>query len=153
LEPAAVDGLLLVEGSLQEPVITGAVTVDDGNVPIPEFGAGTSLVAAEPVDFDSFDEDDEAGELRESFFDRLRLVDLLVTAGDNLWVVAEQFRAQLAGELTLNKAEEGLEISGTLEGDRGVFTLRVGPLVRRFTLVQTTVRFFGTPEIDPALDV
>lgn len=152
-EPAAVDGALQVGGTLQEPVITGAVTLDDGNFPIPEFGGGTSMVAADLATTELFVDGEDLQPAGESLFERLRLEDVTVTAGDNLWVVTEQVRAQLAGELTLNKDEEGLRISGTLEGDRGTFTLRVGPLVRRFTLVQTNIRFLGTPEIDPLLDI
>jgi hypothetical protein len=153
LEAAAVDGELTLTGDLERPVIAGAITLDDGNIDISALQTGrgaapVSLAALEPVTI--------AGEEpREtpSLFDRVELDDVVVTAGENFWVVAEQFRAQLAGELILHKVEDGLEISGTLEGTRGVFTLHAGPLVRRFTLVQTSVRFLGTPEINPVLDV
>lgn len=158
LEPAAVDGELTLTGTLQRPVIGGAVTVDRGNILISAFqsGGGASPVALtamtpEADTTSAFGPGPAAS--APSLFDRLILDDVVVTAGQNLWFVTPQFRAQLAGEITLHKVEDGLEISGTLEGDRGVFTLQVGPLVRRFTLVHTTVRFFGTPELNPSLDV
>ncbi len=152
LEPAAVNGVLLVTGTLREPVIAGAVTIDDGNIAIPSFRSP----GAAPIDFTTAEmlaEGEEAATETVSLFDRLRLDSVVVRAGDNLWFVTEQFRAQLAGELIINKMGDGLEIFGTLEGDRGVFTLRVGPLVRRFTLVNASIRFFGTPDPNPALDI
>lgn len=164
-EPAAADGELTLTGTLQQPVIDGAVTLDDGNIQIGLFRprGGTDVVAldatlgtaAEPVEQVPGAEEEtlEPATPTPSLFERLLLDDVVVTAGENLWFVDDQFRAQLAGELILHKIEDGLEISGTLEGDRGIFTLQVGPLVRRFTLVQTQVRFFGTPELNPALDV
>lgn len=155
LEPADLHGELQVTGTLRSPVITGAVTIDDGNISIVPFQSRTATLSDElgvmPSPSDTTAAEGEPGGA--SWFDRLVLDSVVVTAGDNLWVVAEEFRAQLAGELILNKEVDGLQVAGTLEGDRGTFTLRVGPLVRRFTLVRTSVRFFGTTDLDPALDV
>jgi hypothetical protein len=151
-EAAAVDGELQLTGTLQEPVIAGAVTIDNGNVALPSFRSTSSVAAVDLVGPGPEGQGEEVTP-GPSLFDRLKLQDVLLTVGENLWVVTDQFRAQVAGALTLHKVEDGLEISGALEGDRGVFTLQVGPLVRRFTLVHTSVRFFGTPELNPALDV
>jgi hypothetical protein len=168
LEAAAVDGELTLTGTLQRPVVAGAVTLDGGNVRLSSFqSAGATspvALAAMPMAIPTpgveaeaaatmAEANLEAPSAGPSLFDRLELDDVVVIAGPNLWVVSDQFRAQLSGELILHKVEDGLEISGTLEGDRGIFTLQVGPLVRRFTLTQTTVRFFGTPELNPGLDV
>lgn len=155
LDPADLNGELRVTGTLQSPVIAGAVTVDDGNVSIAPFqSSGTTL--SDELAVTSFTGDTTAAQGEgsgRSWYDRLVLDSVVVTAGDNLWVVADEFRARLAGELILDKDEEGLRVAGTLEGDRGTFTLRVGPLVRRFTLVRTNIRFFGTTDLDPAIDV
>jgi hypothetical protein len=151
LEPAAVDGELLVTGTLQAPVIAGAVTLDHGNLALPSFGP---TGAATPIEMVAGPAPGEEGAVATvSFIDRVKLDDVHITAGPNFWVVADQFRARLSGDLVLHKVEDGLEIFGTLEGDRGTFTLRAGPLVRRFTLVHVSVRFFGTPEPNPALDI
>lgn len=164
-EPAAADGELILTGTLQRPIITGAVTLDDGNIMISAFqsrGPATPVAfavapetAGEPVEpaLATANQGQRPPTTTASLFDRLVIDDVVITAGPNLWFVTDQFRAQLAGEVILHKVEDGLEISGTLEGDRGIFTLQVGPLVRRFTLQHTLVRFFGTPELNPGLDI
>lgn len=157
LKPAAMTGNLEVGGSLEHPTLRGELMVDDGNLALPSFATGPEL---EPVEFAALPpssgelEPEEPIEPVRPISDRIEIDELIITVGDDLWFVTDELRAELAGVLTVEKSEgSGPEISGTLEGDRGIFTLQVGPIVRRFTLVETTVRFFGTPEIDPGLDV
>jgi hypothetical protein len=160
LEPAAVDGTLRLTGTLAAPVIAGEITVDDGNLMIPSFhrgglsGPAVQLASTPPpVTGPAAPPAAPAPPPGPSLFDRLRIEDVLVHAGPNLWFVIEQGRAQLSGDLLFHKVEDGLEISGTLTGTRGVFTLRLGPIVRRLTITSATIRFFGTPELNPALDI
>jgi translocation and assembly module TamB len=82
----------------------------------------------------------------------LRVDDLRVRVGSNTWFLAEEARVELHGDLTINKARDATPIVGTLEGDRGQYTLVAGPLVRRFDIVAAEVRFIGTPEPDPFID-
>lgn len=154
LEPAEVDGEAFISGSLQAPVVRGAVTLDGGNFSIAIFQSSPTPLTEDLVV--TFPASDTAAEFEvegASWFDRVVIEGLVVEAGENLWVVADEFRARLAGELILNKDAGGLRIAGELAGDRGTFILRAGPLVRRFTLVETSVRFFGTTDLDPAIDV
>lgn len=163
LEPAAAWGQLSITGNLNAPVVTGDITMNDGNVAIPSTGARDELadfggipVPGAPVDeLEPLDRGTEQPSIQPvPWFERLSLDDLILEAGDNLWFVTEQVRIQLSGELVLVKmGGESLRIFGTLEGDRGTFTLRVGPLVRRFTIIDATIRFLGLEEINPSLDV
>jgi len=44
-------------------------------------------------------------------------------------------------------------VSGTLQAVRGTYRLKVGPVSREFVVSQGTVRYFGTPDQDAALDI
>jgi hypothetical protein len=44
-------------------------------------------------------------------------------------------------------------LQGTLTGERGIYTLQAGPIVRRFEIASAEVRFLGSPRPDPAIDV
>lgn len=155
LEDAAVWGELRLAGDLAAPVVTGNVTLDDGNLIVPSFG-GAALDEEAEAAGESPLEPVAGIEVAEPapWFERVALDAVVVEAGEALWFVTPEARAQLGGELVLDKEAEGpLRITGELEGERGTFTLRIGPLVRRFDIVSARIRFFGTPDPNPALDV
>jgi autotransporter translocation and assembly factor TamB len=82
----------------------------------------------------------------------LTLDGLLVDVREGVWFATKDARARLGGELTVYKDPVGIRVFGTLEGDQGTFTMRVGPLVRRFQIEQAKVRFFGTTDPNPSID-
>jgi autotransporter translocation and assembly factor TamB len=62
-------------------------------------------------------------------------------------------RAQLEGELVVNKTGDDYRVTGTLTGTRGQYTLRAGPIVRRFDVVEVEVNFLGETEINPRINI
>jgi translocation and assembly module TamB len=47
-----------------------------------------------------------------------------------------------------------LALEGTLSADRGTYTLTLGPAVQRqFQVQRGTITFFGTPDLNPSLDI
>lgn len=159
LRDAAVWGELRVAGPVSAPVVTGEVTFDDGNIRIP--GTGTERLGlggaggSDPLLDDPFltVSDNVLVPEPTPWFDAIILDQVIVVAGEDLWFVTDELRAQVSGELLLDKTPTEFRVFGTLEGDRGAFTLRLGPITRRFDIVSATVQFFGTPEPNPALDV
>ena len=162
LEGAAAWGRLRVSGNLAAPTVTGDVTLDDGYVEVPSFG-GDGIETEIAIE-GGFTEDGAslleptATEDRPQplpWFERLALDELTLEAGEDLWFTTEGLRVRLSGELVLvkNAGEEDVRIFGELEGDQGTFTLRVGPLVRRFSIVSARIAFFGTVPTNPAIDV
>jgi translocation and assembly module TamB len=83
---------------------------------------------------------------------KLRINNLRVRVGSNTWFLAEEARVELRGNLTVNKVGAATPIVGTLEGERGQYTLVAGPLVRRFDVIAAQVRFVGQPEPNPLID-
>jgi hypothetical protein len=149
---AALFGRLAVSGAPASLDLTGSIRVDDGFVVIPQFGGpGVDMVdimRPAPVMGRPMEPIADGGALQ-----NLRITNLRVTAGDGAWFLADEARAQLSGELTINKVGLSTPVVGTLSGTRGQYTLVAGPLVRRFDVVAAQVRFLGSPTPNPAIDI
>ncbi len=151
---AGVWGNVALTGSFGQPSITGDVAVRDGAVslaPVEQAGFGQRLIGASQQ-FDLLQGGLQMAEPAAA--GGFAIHDLQVTVGDNLWFVMKEGRAQLAGRLTVNKTGGDFAIQGRLTGDQGTFTVVAGPgITRQFQLVDATVRFFGDPSPNPALDI
>lgn len=149
---AALFGTLTLAGPPTSLVLRGGLRVDDGYVVIPQFGGpGVEMVdilRPAPVMGRPMEAIQDGGVL-----ENLRIVDLRVAVGDGAWFIADEARAQLSGELVVNKTGDATPISGTLTGNRGQYTLVAGPLVRRFDVVAAQIRFLGSPTPNPAVDI
>ena len=147
---AAASGEVRVTGALLNPTVTGAVTISDGDVPVSLFAGGasfrndlTDLTAA-----DILEPAQPAG-----FFSGVTLDNFKLRVQRGTWFDLETSRAELAGELTINKQGEEMRITGTLEGSRGQYVLEAGPILRRLEITHAEVKFLGTTEINPAIDI
>jgi len=87
------------------------------------------------------------------FLDSLRVDGLQLTMGSDVWLRSNEANIQLAGSLGLNKRLRNYLLNGTLQAPRGTYRLTVGPVTRDFMVTQGTVRYFGTPDLDAALDI
>jgi len=148
-DDAAFTGDLDLTGPFSEPVLTGRVAIHGGTVPVPRFGSRLQeldIYAPPPP----VERADEGGP---SFAEALRIRNLVVDVREDAWFELDEARAQLSGELTVNRAGDELRVTGTLEGTRGTYVLLAGPIVRQFELVSAQVRFLGSPEPNPALDI
>jgi hypothetical protein len=151
---AALSGRLGIGGTPGSPLLSGSLRAEDGTLDLARLqppgtlsedliGIAERFDPLGPMDFDPL-EPAETG---------LRIADLQLTAGNDLWFQSHELRAQLTGSLTVSKPADEVMITGTLTGQGGTFNLRIGPATRRFEIVEATVQFFGTPDPDPALDI
>ncbi len=92
-------------------------------------------------------------EFQNVFLDSLRIDELELEMGSDVWLRSDEANIQLAGTVTLSKQRDAYLISGTLQAPRGTYRLKVGPVTREFVVSQGTVRYFGTPDQDAALDI
>lgn len=149
---AQVSGQARLTGPMDGATLTGEVELSDGYFPVP-------TVFSSPLD-------DELAELAlpgggadpnaappNNFVQNLRIDDFRVRAGESVWFVIPDARAQMEGELVFDKSGEDIRITGTLSGTRGQYTLRAGPIVRRFDVVEAEVRFLGDTEINPLINI
>jgi len=70
-----------------------------------------------------------------------------------VWLRSDEANIQLAGSARLTKQRNQYLVSGTLQAVRGTYRLKVGPVSREFVVTDGTVRYFGTPDQDAALDI
>ncbi len=161
-EPQSVDnaddaratGTLRLTGSLGAPVLSGRVRLDDGTLSMAPFGGGPAFADRLAGVAESFDQIG-TGELDipGAGVAAVRIADLRVTAGPDMWFVTDEARAQLRGTLELETMGNDITIVGTLTGSQGTFNLRAGPITRRFDVVAANIRFLGSPDPNPGLDI
>jgi translocation and assembly module TamB len=94
-----------------------------------------------------------APEFQSVFFDSLRIQNLQLTMGEDVWLRSSEANIQLTGSVTVNKANNTHLLSGTLAAPRGTYRLILGPVTREFVVSQGTVRYFGTPDLDAELNI
>ncbi|HZI21659.1 MAG TPA: translocation/assembly module TamB domain-containing protein, partial [Gemmatimonadales bacterium] len=92
-------------------------------------------------------------EFENVFLDSLRIDNLGLDMGSDVWLRSNEANIQLAGSAHLTKQRNLYLVNGTLQAVRGTYRLKVGPVSREFVVSQGTVRYFGTPDQDAALDI
>ena len=149
---AQVNGQAHLGGPMDGAVLTGDVELSDGYFPVP-------MVFTSPLD-DELEMLAEPGaapdpnaQAPSAFMENLRIDDFRVRAGESLWFAMPDARAQLEGDLIFDKSGEDIRITGSLTGTRGQYTLRAGPIVRRFDVVEVNVRFLGDTDINPLINI
>jgi translocation and assembly module TamB len=155
-------GTLRLTGPFLGARLTGHLTVDEGylafadlvekrivNLDDPEFRAVVDSNLAEASILGP------AAEV--VFLDSLRIDSLRVTMGPSVWLRSSEANIQLAGDLRITKSVENVlnpyRLDGTLRAERGTYRLTVGPTSKDFQVTRGEVRFFGTPDLNPQLDI
>lgn len=149
-------GDLNLTGTLPSPVLSGRVDLQQGVIYIPslnnrlpleitgvdigQIGADTATVAA----------------LAPSLLAGVQVQNLQVVVHEGVWLQSDEARIEIrsSGEgILVIKTGDMPRIYGELQTVRGTYALTIGPLVRDFDVVGGSVRFFGTPDLNPELDV
>jgi hypothetical protein len=144
-------GRIALAGPVTAPVLTGRLNLEDSQLNIPEMSdpaldlpldlADVGPGPLTPVDLDP------------PFLTDLRIEGLEVTVGDAVWIVSNDMRVQIVGDIVIYRTAAALQVWGSMQTVRGRYTLRIGTINRDFDVVSGTVRFMGTPEINPAVDI
>ena len=150
-DDAKASGEIQVRGPIGGVVVTGALLLDEGHFPIPQTGA--SAMDADLAQFEASLPLPGEEPARRPFYEGLRIADLRVTAGNNLWFSMADASAELAGTLTVDKNGDVLRVTGELTGERGTYVLRAGPIIRRFEVTRAYIRFLGGENLNPAVDI
>jgi translocation and assembly module TamB len=147
-------GRVALRGLLPEPVLTGRITLSDGHIAIPELSRRRTIdVAGGDIGDLGADTIPLAVPTGAAVLAGLRVQSLEVAIGDNLWLRSPDANIQLGGEVIVSRAGLENRVTGTLEAVRGSYSLRIGPLTREFDIVRGSVQFFGTGELNPALNI
>ena len=160
-----VSGNLQLQGSFSRPVVSGDLFLDGGTLFYEEFERAAEVadlffersaaVAELPViDATAFGfRPFIAGE--NLFLQNIRMENTRFTARRDNWIRSELMNVELEGDLDLlyDRQTQDLALVGALEAVRG--SLAFGPrgLRKQFQVDGGTVRFLGTPGINPDLDL
>jgi translocation and assembly module TamB len=85
------------------------------------------------------------------FLDSLRIDDLRVEMGSDVWLRSAEANIQLEGRMRLSKQAQTYNPTGTLNAPRGTYTLKIGPVARDFTVNRGQVTYTG--DLNAGLDI
>ncbi|HEY7233747.1 MAG TPA: translocation/assembly module TamB domain-containing protein [Gemmatimonadaceae bacterium] len=173
---------LRLNGSLSAAAVTGTIRVDRGNVYLPE----RDLLRKQVIDlsgagiFDIIDSTDFRTrqilpDASSRLVENLRLDDVHVVLGDEVWLRSREANIKLGGSLNVRSAEKqanlntasrggrslssnpdyGLALSGKLTADRGTYTLDLSPapVQREFEVEKGSLEFYGTSDYNAQVDI
>jgi translocation and assembly module TamB len=149
-------------------VLTGSVTIPSGDITIPELGVAKNLVSIDDPEFYTLIDTASAqgrsllASAPSPLLRNLEVRDVRLFMGNNVWLRSAEANIKLAGDVgvTLGRARQDstrvqLALDGTLLAERGTYRLNLGfgAVQRTFEVERGTLKFFGEPELNPALDI
>jgi translocation and assembly module TamB len=158
---------LTLTGPYRAATVTGAVRVDRGTIYIPELLTKQIVDLSDPefagiVDTLLARDRKLLPETPSEFARNLTLENVAVNIGDAVWLRSSEANVKLGGSLnvTLGRSlrtgdRSQLALEGTLNAVRGTYRLTlVDPFVQpTFDVESGSLRFFGTPDLNPTLDI
>lgn len=157
-----VSGGVQLTGSVEQATLAGSMTINQGTVSLPDFGR-KDVVALNESDPDFFEVVDttfgrnrgivpHVPPLLKDFMTNLKVPDLHIGIGDDVWLRSDEANIKLGGSMDLAKVG-GQRLSGTLRVVRGTYRLDLGIVRRTFQVDSGSIVFYGDPEISPTLDI
>ncbi len=161
------DDDLTLDGPYRGARVGGAVRVDRGTIYIPELINKDIIDLSDPefagiVDTLLSRDRTLLPETPSDFARNLTLQNVAVNIGDAVWLRSSEANVKLGGSLNVTlgrSAQTGdrsqLALEGTLSAVRGTYRLTlVDPFVQpTFDVESGSLRFFGTPDLNPTLDI
>jgi translocation and assembly module TamB len=147
-------GSVALAGRFPTPTLTGRVELSNGTITLPSFEdeAIFEIGTLDLIDVIGAPLPTEA--LEPTFVETIRIQGLVVVIGDGVWAASPEMRVNIGGELLVSRyGPEEWQVFGDVLARRGSYTLNVGPLVRDFDVISGRIDFFGTPDLNPALDI
>lgn len=156
-----VSGAVHLSGGVEHATLGGGMTIDQGTVSLPDLGR-KDVVALNESD-DLYDVVDttfgrnrgiipQVPPLLKEFMANLRVPDLRIGIGDDVWLRSDEANIKLGGAMELTR-QGGQRLSGTLRVVRGTYRLDLGIVRRTFQVDSGSIVFYGDPEISPTLDI
>ncbi|HEX2723688.1 MAG TPA: translocation/assembly module TamB [Gemmatimonadaceae bacterium] len=158
---------LTLTGPYNRARVSGAVRVDRGSIFIPELLTKQIVDLSDPefagiIDTLLSRDRKLLPETPSDFARNLTLENVAVNIGDAVWLRSSEANVKLGGSLnvTLGRSPQtgdrsALALEGTLSAVRGTYRLTlVDPFVQpTFDVESGSLRFFGTPDLNPTLDI
>jgi translocation and assembly module TamB len=161
-------GTLHLRGRFPASTLTGHLTVDAGYLQFADL-VEKRIVSLNDPEFRALVDSNlaQATELAPGtvsiFLDSLRVDSVSVTVGNDVWLRSSEANIQLAGDFVIDRDIQGnltrYRLDGTMRAVRGTYRLALGyvnsPIAinKEFRVTRGTVRFFGTPDFNPEMDI
>jgi translocation and assembly module TamB len=156
-----------LSGSYRRATVRGAVRAERGRIYIPE------LIDKRIVDLNEYRDVVDTAVFANRrlvpapslFVERVTLDDVRVEVGDDVWLRSPEANIKLGGSLAVTRAaaerdglgreaaEAQLALLGSLAVTRGTYRLNLGFAQPIFDVEPGTLRFFGTGDLNPTLDI
>jgi hypothetical protein len=151
-------GDLKLNGSPLLPIISGQITADEGAYYFADLINKRVVDLENPgdsslIDLELIRTNRLGTTFVKRFLDSLTIRDLRVTMGESFWLRSSEANVQLEGALSIDKVRDNYRVDGTLATARGSYQLRIGPVIRDFTVERGTVRYYGNPSLNADLDI
>jgi hypothetical protein len=152
-------GDVRLTGPLLQPVLTGAnLLVSRSVVYFGDLLTKNVINLDDPenvalVDLTELQRQQLRNEFSNRFLDSLRITDLRLRVGNEVWLRSAEANIQVQGELQVDKTRKVYALTGNLDTPRGTYTLRIGPINSDFTVDQGTVIYYGATNLDALLNI
>src|SRR6185369_5504500 len=151
-------GNLELTGPVMQARLTGRLVADEGNFRFSDLLTKRIVNLENPADSGLIDiseirEENLGAAFHNRFLDSLTIENLRLVMGESFWLRSSEANIQLDGDLTVNKVRDVYRMDGTLSALRGTYSVKIGFVVRDFTVEEGTVRYFGTPDLNAELNI
>jgi translocation and assembly module TamB len=157
---------LRLQGSLDDPVLTGQIAIDRGAIFLSDPDLARKLAVETLADLNDTTRTSTSAMLT-TFMTNLRIQNVPVTLGEDVRLRSSEADVRLAGQLELVKSNAstrllspsgefvpGVSLTGTLTTTGGTYTLKFPGVQREFTVLPNgTVTFDGTSPETPLVDI
>jgi translocation and assembly module TamB len=153
-------------GSTQDAVMRGSVRVERGTIYIPDVIKKKIIDLNDPefqntVDTLLSQNREVLPRAPKAVARNLRLENVTVDIGPDVWLRSSEANIKLGGSLNVTLAPPNpgepprLALEGQLSADKGTYRLNlVDPFIQpTFDVQSGQLRFFGTPDLNPSLDI
>lgn len=151
-----------LRGPLRAATLEGAMRVNRGRIFLNSLSQRRALDLSEDlnlIDTTTVRMDALLAQAPNAIVQGLSLQNVRLDIGDDVWLRSPEANIKLGGGLRLTRAldiRDGrarLALSDSLTVQRGTYQLNLGLARPTFDVERGTIRFFGDPDLDPALDI
>ncbi|MEO8478502.1 MAG: translocation/assembly module TamB domain-containing protein [Gemmatimonadota bacterium] len=153
-------GVAHLTGPLNQPVLSGnTIQLDNSTLYFTDLISKDVIKLEDPayanlIDLEELKQQRLGVAFQNRFLDSLRVDNIRFQLGTNVRLLSEDADIQMEGAVTVRKTGSQYLVNGDLSTPRGRYTLRLGGfLTTDFDVERGSVRFFGTPDLNAAIDL
>jgi len=149
-------GDLQLRGPVFGATLTGSLLANSGVLYFADLVNKRIIDLEDPANADLVDttlirRENLGSKFQNRFLDSLRIDDLRLEMGSDVWLRSAEANIQLEGRVRVSKVGQTYQPTGTLNAPRGSYTLKIGPVTRDFTVTRGEVTY--TNDLNAALDI